>query len=141
MTRAACCLTLPQGQVCPAASVVKGREHAGRRTGPRHVLKPRRAIEQAADSPEAFLQLPAALPSTHTSDTGPSGPAAQGSKTQARTMCRAWGDTWHNTGEGRTHGQGTHRHRVPDEAGGTWGTGTLVLPFIGECENDLGVMG
>ena len=22
-----------------------------------------------------------------------------------------------------------------------WGTGTLVLPFIGECENDLGVMG
>jgi len=51
------------------------------------------------------------------------------------------GDTWHNTGEGRTHGQGTHRHRVPDEAGGTWGTGTLVLPFIGECENDLGVMG
>ena len=132
---------MPQGQVCPAASVVKGREHAGRRTGPRHVLKPRRAIEQAADSPEALLQLPAALPSTHTSDTGPSGPAAQGSKTQARTMYRAWGTLGtivvkvELTGRAPTGTGSLMRPEVP------WGTGTLILPFRGECENDLGVMG
>ena len=127
--RAACCLTLPQGQVCPAASVVHGREHAGRRAGPRHVLKPRRAIEQAADSLEALLQLSSALPSTHTSVAGPSSPAAQGSKIRARTMCIAWGTFGTVLGEGGTHGQGTLRRQVPDEAGGPMGHRDPCSPF------------
>ena len=142
--RAACCLTLPQSQVCPAAPVIKGRRHTGRETGPRHVLKPRQALSRQLTPRRPFssFQLPIPPPTPQTQV--PQAQLPKDSKLDPVPCKELGGHLAQYSVKIATHGQSAHRQQVPGETGGTMGQRDpgppLVLPFTGKHEKDLGVM-